>query len=183
MTYPALALVVDVPPINSKSSSIGLRARPLNRQIRMTHQRLPDVVKAVVHMLFLRLEQPVIDYSRVVVVHTRFQGECERAQMVQAMQLVEDRDVIDVALFCRLAWREVEVAWIGDEDEAITRRIERSPCFICFRCRWGGVLGIFHELNDLAGHCKSCQEESLQRQIVSTYLVEQMSIASAPCGL
>lgn len=87
----------DSPPINRHPTPVYLSPRPLNGQIRVTHQRLPDVVKAVVDMLFLVSEHVIIRFGSPIVLHASFEREQERAHMVEAVQLVEDGDVVDLA--------------------------------------------------------------------------------------
>lgn len=123
--------MIDVPPINSKPPPIRLRPRPLNRQIRMTHERLSYIIKTMIHMLLLRFKQSIIHLSGVIIVHARFEREHERAEMVQAVQLVEYGDVVDVALFGRFAGWELVVRGVSDEDEAVARWVEGAPGFVC----------------------------------------------------
>ena len=85
------------PPINRNPPPILLRPRPLHRQIRITHQRLPDIIKAVINMILLRSKQIVVRLGSGVVLHARFEREQERAHVVEAVQLVEDGDVVDFA--------------------------------------------------------------------------------------
>ena len=111
-THPILALVLNPPPINRKPLPILLRTRPLNRQIRITHQRLANIIEAVINMLLLVFEQIVVRLGRSVIFHARFEREQERAHVVETVQLVEDGDVVDFAHgggFCvqGLAWWEI----------------------------------------------------------------------------
>lgn len=117
----------DPPPINRNPPPILLRPRPLHGQIRIAHQRLANIVKAVVDMLFLVFEQMVVRLGCSVVVHAGFEREQKRAHVVEAVQLVEDGDVVDLAFVVRvvwvqgLAWGEVVGGGVGDEDEAVAR--------------------------------------------------------------
>lgn len=130
-TYPVFALMINVPTINSKPPPILLRPRPLNRQIRMTHKRLTNIIKAMIHMLLLRFKQSIVHLSGIIIVHARFERERERAEMVQAVQLVEHGDVVDVALFGWFAGWELVVRGVSDEDEAVARWVEGAPGFVC----------------------------------------------------
>lgn len=85
------------PPINRNPPPILLHLRPLNRQIRITHQRLPYIIKAMINMILLGFEQRLISLGRSIVVHTRFQSEQEGAHVVQTVQLVKYGDVVDLA--------------------------------------------------------------------------------------
>ena len=87
----------DSPPINRNPTPIYLSPWPLNRQIRVTHQRLANIVKAVIDMLLLVSEHAIVRLGRAVVIHARFEREQERAHVSEAVQLVEDGDVIDLA--------------------------------------------------------------------------------------
>jgi hypothetical protein len=87
----------DSPPINRNPTAIYLSPRPLNRQISITHQRLANVVKAVIDMLLLVSEHAIVGLGRAVVIHARFEREQERAHVPEAVQLVEDGDVVDLA--------------------------------------------------------------------------------------
>lgn len=125
------------PPINRNPPPILLSPRPLHGQISITHQRLPDIIKAVVDMVFLMLQQRLIGLSGSVEVHSRFEREQEGPHVVKAVQLVEDGDVVDLAhaFVCGLAGREGEVFGVGDEDEAITGgRQVVAPGFVGFGC-------------------------------------------------
>lgn len=108
------------PPINRKPPPIFLRPRPLHRQIRITHQRLPNIIKAVVNMSLLVLKQLVVRLGRTVIFHAGFEREQERAHVFEAVQLVEDGDVVDLAFGIRvvcvygLAWWEVVGFGVGD---------------------------------------------------------------------
>lgn len=136
-THPILALMRNPPPINRNSLPTLLRPRPLDRQIRITHQGLPDVIEAMVNMILLRLEQILISIARSVEVHARFECEEKSANVVQAVQLVEDGDVVDrsFAFFCRLAWWERIVFWVGDENESVSGRCQVvAPGFVSFGC-------------------------------------------------
>jgi hypothetical protein len=124
-TYPILTLMRNPPPINRNPPPILLRPRPLNRQIRITHQRLPNIIKAVINMFLLVLKQLVVRLSRRIVVHAGLEREKERAHVIQAVQLVEDGDVVDfafgVGVFCvhSLACWEVVGSGVGNKDEAV----------------------------------------------------------------
>ena len=85
------------PPINRNPPPILLRPRPLHSQIRIAHQRLANIVKAVVDMLFLVSEHVIVRFGSPIVLHASFEREQERAHMVEAVQLVEDGDVVDLA--------------------------------------------------------------------------------------
>lgn len=78
------------PPINSRPLSILLRPRPLNRQVRIAHQSLPNVIEAMIHMILLRPQKILIRVAGGVVIHPCFQSEEERAHMVETVQLMED---------------------------------------------------------------------------------------------
>lgn len=138
------------PPINRKPPPILLRPRPLHRQIRITHQRLPNIIKAVVNMSLLVLKQLIVRLGRRIVLHAGFEREQERAHMFEAVQLVEDGDVVDLAIRIRvvcvygLAWWEVVGFGIGDQDEAVAGGREVvAPGFVCFWGGGGGVDGFF----------------------------------------
>lgn len=144
-TYPILTLMRNPPPINRHSTPICLSPRPLNRQIRITHQRLANIVKAVIDMLFLVLEHAIVRLGRAVEVHAGFEREQERAHVSEAVQLVEDGNVVDLAfgsgVVCvhRLAWWEVVSGRVWDQDEAVTGwRDVVAPGLVCF---WGGRTG------------------------------------------
>ena len=66
MTHPTFTFVSDAPTIHSKPAAICLHPWPLYRHIASTHQRLPNVVKAVEHMVFGWLQQEVVDLLRMV---------------------------------------------------------------------------------------------------------------------
>ena len=87
----------DSPPINRHPTPIYLSPWPLNGQIRVTHQRLPNVVKAVVDMLFLVSEHMIVRLGSPVVLHACLEREQESANVVEAVQLVEDGDVVNLA--------------------------------------------------------------------------------------
>jgi len=87
----------DSPPINRHPTPICLSPRPLHSQIRITHQRLANIVKAVVDMLFLVSEHMIVRLGRPVVLHACFEREQESANVVEAVQLVEDGDVVNLA--------------------------------------------------------------------------------------
>ena len=76
MTHPAFTFVSNAPSIHSKPTAIGLHPWPLYRHIASTHQRLPNVVKAVEHMIFGWLQQDVVDLLRVVLPYQSLKGEC-----------------------------------------------------------------------------------------------------------
>jgi len=123
------------PPINRNPLSTLLRARPLNSQIRITHQRLSNVIKTVVDVILLGFQERLVGFVDGVVLDAGLEREEERPHVIKAVQLVEDGDVVDFAfaLVCLLAWREGVVLWVGDEDEAVAGRREGvAPGFVCF---------------------------------------------------
>jgi hypothetical protein len=71
------------------------------------------------------LKQLVVRLSRRIVVHAGLEREKERAHVIQAVQLVEDGDVVDLAfgvgVFCvhSLACWEVVGSGVGNKDEAV----------------------------------------------------------------
>lgn len=135
-THPILALVLNPPPINRKPLPILLRPRPLNRQIRITHQRLPNVIETVINMVLLGFQHSVVGLVDGTVVHAGFEGEEEGPHVVEAVQLVEDGDVVDFAgafFVGRLARGERVALRVGDQDEAVAwGREVVSPGFVCF---------------------------------------------------
>jgi hypothetical protein len=86
------------PPINRIPLPILLLPRPLNRQIRIAHQPLPNIVKAVINVILLRSQHVVISLVDGAVLHPGLEGEEEGAHVVEAVQLMEDGDVVDFAL-------------------------------------------------------------------------------------
>ena len=101
----------------------------------------------MVNMILLRLQQRLISFSRSIVLHTCFEGEQEGPYVVEAVQLVEDGDVVDLAygLFVgRLAGWERVGCWVGDEHEAVAGRREVvAPGFVCFLGGRRGEDGFF----------------------------------------
>jgi hypothetical protein len=85
------------PSVNRNPRPIRLSPRPLNRQIRLTHERLPHIIETMINMILLILKQTLISLRSGIVVDTGFEREEERADVVEAVQLVEDRDVVDFA--------------------------------------------------------------------------------------
>lgn len=106
------------PPINRNPLPTLFRPRPLNRQIRITHQGLPDIIKTMIHMILLRLQHVIVRLVDGAVVHARFEGEEESSHVVEAVQLVEDGDVVDFtcafAFVDGLAGREGVVRRVGN---------------------------------------------------------------------
>ena len=103
-------------------------------------------------MPLLRFQDRIIHLSRVVEVHAGFQRKQESAYVVEAVQLVEDGDVVDVAALGGFAGWQGEVAGVRNEDKAISWGIEVAPGFVC--C-WGGgrgEVGEFFESDDLLWH-------------------------------
>merc|ERR1711967_73475 len=100
-----------------------------------THQRLPNVVKAVEHMIFGWLQQDVVDLLRVVLPYQSLKGECMCAYVPETMQLVEDGNIVDFAGFRWLSRFQVPLltSVVGQEDEAVTLRCECSPGFVALR--------------------------------------------------
>jgi hypothetical protein len=96
-THPILTLMRNPPPINRNPLPTLLRPRPLNRQIRITHQRLPNIIKTVIDVILLGLQHVFVSLVDGAVVHSRFQREEEGPHVVEAVQLVEDGDVVDFA--------------------------------------------------------------------------------------
>jgi len=136
----------DPPPINRNPPPILLRPRPLHRQIRITHQRLPNIIKAMIDMLLLVLEHAIVRLGGRIIFHAGFHREQERAHVPEAVQLVEDGDVVDLAFGVRvlcvygLARWEVVGGGVGDQDEAVALGGEVvAPGFVCFGGGGGGV--------------------------------------------
>jgi hypothetical protein len=89
----------------------------------------------VINVILLRFQHVVVSLVDGAVVHARFEGEEERPHVIEAVQLVEDGDVVDLAFAFvgRLAWREGVVLWAGDEHETVAWRCEVvAPGFVCF---------------------------------------------------
>ena len=97
----------DTPSIHREPSPIRFLPWPLDRHIARAHDRLPDIVEAMIHMVFLLPQQHIIKLLRVVVRHAGLQGESVSSDVRETMQLMEERDVVDLALRCLLARLEV----------------------------------------------------------------------------
>lgn len=119
--------MTNPPPINSKPPPILLRPRPLDRQIPRTHNALPQVIKAMVDVVLLRLQQHFLDRRAVVAVQRLLGQVVVVADVREAVQLVEERDVVDGAVFGFFAWGEVVGGRGGDKDEAVARGHEGGP--------------------------------------------------------
>lgn len=72
--------------------------RPFQRQVSSTHDPLTYVVEAVQDMLLLRLEKELVDTLRVCRVHCKLGQEERFSDIHQTVQLVEERDIVDLAL-------------------------------------------------------------------------------------
>lgn len=93
--YPALALVLNAPAVNSKSSSIGLLLRPLHSEVCIAHKTLADVVKAVVDMWVCMIEEHFGYVGVVGRVLCELQNGVEvDADVTETMKLVENSDVV-----------------------------------------------------------------------------------------
>jgi hypothetical protein len=72
----------------------------------------------MINMILLRLQHVIVSLIDGTVVHARFEGEEEGSHVVEAVQLVEDGDVVDFtcafAFVDGLAWREGVVGRVGD---------------------------------------------------------------------
>jgi hypothetical protein len=85
------------PPIDRNPRPIRLSPRPLDRQIRLTHQRLAHIIKTMINVILLSSEQIIVSLRSGIVVYASFEREQESADVVEAVQLVEDGDVVDFA--------------------------------------------------------------------------------------
>ena len=86
-------------------------------------------------MVFLRFQERFVSLVGGVVLHASLEREEESPHVVEAVQLVEDGDVVDLAFafVCWLAWRERVVLRVRDEHEAVAGRREVvAPGFVCF---------------------------------------------------
>jgi hypothetical protein len=96
-THPILTLMRNPPPIDRNPRPIRLSPRPLDRQIRLTHQRLAHIIKTMINVILLSSEQIIVSLRSGIVVYASFEREQESADVVEAVQLVEDGDVVDFA--------------------------------------------------------------------------------------
>lgn len=160
--------MLHTPAINSYPLPVRLCLRPLNSQVGIAHQCLPNVVEAVIHVIFLVLQQRVVRLHSVVVIHACLQREQKCSNVVEAVQLVEDGDVVDFALALpsSLAGRERVVFRVRDEDETIPGWGEViAPCLVCFRCRARGEERAL-KLDELLGNWEQVSLEMARHERV-----------------
>lgn len=132
------------PPINRNPSPILLSPRPLDGQVSIAHQCLPDVIEAVIDVVLLWLQQVFVCLTGSVEVHSGFEREQECPHVVEAVQLVKNGNVVDLAdgLVRGLAWRKRELLGVGNEHETIAGRREIiAPCLVCLGRRRRGEEG------------------------------------------
>lgn len=109
------------PSINSKAPTVRFFSRPLDSHVTGTHQRLSDVIEAMTHMILLRREQYIVDFMSLVTIRGCFQCIQVSSNVRQAVQLVEERDVVDLAFLCVLSRRQAVFFRVVDVDEAVSR--------------------------------------------------------------
>ena len=86
----------DTPSIESKPPAVRFLTRPLDSHITRTHQRLTDIVEAMVDVRHLGIQQDLLDLLRIVASNRTLQEQEMLPDTSQAVQLVKERDVVDL---------------------------------------------------------------------------------------
>ncbi len=84
-------------------------------------------------MPLLRFKQKIINLVPVLAIHGSLQREKVRADVRQTVQLVEERDIVDLAVGSGFAQGELVKALgggVGEEDEAVAWWEEGGPGFV-----------------------------------------------------
>jgi len=104
--------------INLMPTSILLRPLPLNRQIRMTLQRLPQIIHTMPIMTILDLVQDHSSDIRGIVPHSFEESEVVATDDLKAVELVVKGYGVDLAIGSEFAWGKVVFGWLVDKDIA-----------------------------------------------------------------
>jgi hypothetical protein len=110
----------NTPAVESEMPPIGLGTRPLHSHIPSTHQRLPNIVNTVKHVRHLRVEQDLLDLLGVISIDRTPQKEEMRSNGRQAVELVEEGDVVNAARSAFLSWWQMERSWIIYNDKSVS---------------------------------------------------------------
>lgn len=114
----SLTLVWNMHPIHLIPSSILLCPLPLQRQIRMTLQRLPQIVHTMPIMTVLHLIHDHISEACAVVLNSYEESEVVAADNAQAVELMVKCYGVNISVWGGLARCKVVFRWLVDKNVA-----------------------------------------------------------------